>query len=267
MVITTFMNHLTTAARQRSLPLAAVAAKCLDAGITGLDLLTANLQDLDTLDRLLGTGMHVNSFAAFTDFLHDGSDAAVEQVLENVLRVGAKTLLVIPGILRETDTDASVERSIDAVRRLCNLAAPLGLCVGMEPFDNAASPIATCRGLQRYLDAVEQLSCIFDTGNFFFSGEDVLAAYRIFKPRITRQLHCKDRSLTPRVCEDIHKTADGRLMYAVPVGGGILPVAQIAADLADSGFDGSITIEHFGSSDQMGDLLASAACLRSALSL
>lgn len=50
--------------------------------------------------------------------------------------------------------------------------------------------------------------------------------------------------------------------YGVSVGSGIMPMKEILTDLKESGFDGILTIELFGSKDYMEDIINSVEFLK-----
>lgn len=80
----------------------------------------------------------------------------------------------------------------EAMSVFCDRAAQEGLTVTIEDFDDAASPISTMEGMKWFTDRLPLLRVALDTGNFFYSGEDVLQALELFADRIVH-VHCKDR--------------------------------------------------------------------------
>lgn len=254
-----------TGAQQRGLSLEETARICLDAGVTGLEFLSRQYDEatLEKLRVLQKAGMRVNGYPAFTDLIHNPSDAAVDEVVRQAVSIGARGILLIPGFLEPGDCREEVmERSLPAVEKMCRRAGDAGVYVGMEDYDSELSPVSGSEGLLWYLDRAPELSCIFDTGNFHYSGEDTLSAYRKLKRRITRQAHLKDRALTPRPCVSSGHSLDGRPMYPCAVGDGDIPIGEILSDLAEAGFDGSLTLEMFGHPDYVQGLISSVAFVR-----
>lgn len=66
------------------------------------------------------------------------------------------------------------------------------------------------------MEQVPGLSCFFDTGNFLYSEEDAVQAYRELKPYIKDEIHCKDRGDKDRGGEKPKVTIAGRAMYPAP---------------------------------------------------
>ncbi len=84
-----------------------------------------------------------------------------------------------------------------------------------------------------------------------------------FLPYIT-DVHLKDRGLVENGGNPCI-ALDGRKLYPVPVGGGVIPIEKIMKTLLENGYTGGFAAEHFGSCDQMGDMEKSIAFIRSVL--
>lgn len=269
MMLSIFYDHLITASEQTGLSLDEIAKQCTNAGITGLEIANTalNEQSRENLNVLKSCGMTVNSLPAYCDFLHDPSTDFADEVLKEALEIGAKIILVIPGFLEENeDREATMLRSVFAVSYLCDIAEKHGIKVGIEEYDNSRVPLLNTRELLWYIDRIPKLSCVFDTGNFFYTGEDTMEAYHALKPHITAQIHLKDRSLEPCECDAEQYRQDGTRMYPAAVGSGCIPIRPILKDLVKSGFDGSVSIELYGSADCLGDMKRSADYIKGILS-
>lgn len=265
MLLSTFFDHVLVGASQRGISPSQAARLCLDAGVTGLEVLSSRYHEasLDLLNILRKEGMHVTSYPAFTDLIHDPSDAVVEETVRRAASIEAQGILLIPGFLAPgEDRVQAMERSLPAVMKMCRLANEEGMYVGMEDFDNESSPVSDSDGLMWYLDRIPALACVFDTGNFHYIGEDTLSAYQKLRSRIGPQVHLKDRSLTPRPCDHPGHSLDGRDMYPCAVGEGDMPIGEILSDLSASGFDGSLTIELFAHPDCLSGILESVRFIR-----
>ena len=75
-------------------------------------------------------------------------------------------------------------------------------------------------------------------------------------------MHCKDRSFTAKEGEEPKETVDGKKMYSCAVGSGCIQMKEILDQIIASGYDGYLSIEHFGSLDQLSDMERSAAYLK-----
>ena len=148
------------------------------------------------------------------------------------------------------------------MKKIVKKAEELGINIGFEDYD-AETPVSTSEGILYYLENLKGTHCIFDTANFLYMGEDVLSAFNKLKPHIKYQLHCKDKSLTPKGEQSPSVSKLGEKSYATAVGKGILPLEHILNELKSGGFDGILTIELFGSKQYLSDLKASAEYLKS----
>ena len=261
MTLSTFIAHLISAGEQTGLSLPQVARRCLDAGISGMDV---EYDEFGTrareLEALLSAGMRVNSIPTRCDFCHGKDEDRAQRALEKAVRYGAGQLMIIPGFLRPGDNqDACMARCLGPMEALVKAGARAGVEIGMEDYDHKDYPYATSQGLLYFLERIDGLSCIMDTGNFRFSNQDAWEAYGKLKPYIRGQVHCKDRAYIGRPGETAQIALDGQPLYPCAVGSGVLPMAAIVDDLLQSGFDGSFTLEFFGSADALGDLMRSAA--------
>ncbi len=261
MIVSTFFDHLLSASQETKLSVKAIAQQCVTAGITGLDILDCHLtsEKRYLLEECRSCGMTVSSFVSFSDFAHDPSASRAEQILKQAISIGAPIILAVPGYLNEGENrQAAMEKTLSALDMLCSRAKRYGITVGVEDFDDRRVPVTDTAELKWYLDRIPTLSCILDTGNFLYCGEDTLTAYESLKSRITRQIHCKDRTF--RFCPgaDPLQTTDGKTVYGTAVGEGEVPIGSVLTDAFLNGFDGTVTIEIFGISDQLGGLLRSA---------
>ena len=134
---------------------------------------------------------------------------------------------------------------IQGMKKLSELAKENGLTLTIEDYDDAMSPIATIGGMKIFLDAISDLKVAFDTGNFAFSGDDVLDAKREFIGR-TRHVHLKDRLWSRTGTGDPKECPDGTLLWPCAVGDGDLPIKEILQELKAVGYNGYAMAEFFG---------------------
>lgn len=184
--------------------------------------------------------------------------------------IGCPRVMIIPGFYTDlTDAEKCREeksRMITAMQKLCAMAAARGITPTIECFDDARSPIATIAGMAEFLAAVPELRVTLETGNFLFSGDDILEAQYRFADRIAH-VHLKDRFL-PRLAPDVAPAGDrtvavtGEVMYPCAVGHGHIPMDTVLRRLSGAGYDGVLTIEHFGAADYAATIRASIDWLK-----
>ncbi|MEO3946291.1 sugar phosphate isomerase/epimerase [Gorillibacterium sp. CAU 1737] len=268
MQLSVFYHHLQEAAEQTGSPLADILDQAAGFGISAVELDWADIrQDAAGLRSLLAQhGFTASSVYGFFEFGQKRQEEEAAQFLADAVAVGASKVLVIPGFLSpeqtEEEQEAQVAAMIEAVQRLCDAAEPLGITVTMEDFDDRQAPFARSEDLLKFLSAVPQLGCTFDTGNFIYSGEDELRALDKLAPHVVH-VHCKDRSLEPNSGEG-KLTLTDKMLYPSPVGGGCIAIRESLRRLREAGYTGTLAIEHFGAPDQLAYMRQSADWLRKA---
>ena len=250
MELAIFLHHVMECAREQgqTLPQALAWVKSL-----GYDRVEAGFDDVPdpaALRRQLDdAGLGVSSVYAFFDWGKHPEDQRNFALLDTAEALGSSLVMPIPGFYAENgQPQEENERFLEGMQRMAAEAQKRGLIPTIEPFDNALSPIATVAGMERFFARVSNLAVTLDTGNFRFSGEDVLWAQQVFRGRI-RHVHLKDRLLSrpggmPE--ENGLKTPAGEILWPCAVGCGDLPIGQVVADLRADGYDHILSIEHFG---------------------
>lgn len=217
-----------------------------------------------------------------TDYLKDaeGSEAtdslngvSVSEAADNPNRVSVSEAGDSPNSMSSTGDLAQLidrnvalgielSRMIQGMKRLSELAKDNGLTLTIEDYDDAMSPIATIGGMKIFLDAIPDLKVAFDTGNFAFSGDDVLDAKRELLNR-TKHVHLKDRLWSRTGTGDPKECPDGTLLWPCAVGDGDLPIKEILQELKAVGYSGYAMAEFFGAASYSELIEKSIANLRS----
>lgn len=273
--LTVFYDHILNAAKQRGVTTAEIAAEITSCGISGVEMDYYMLKESgDALaEELSRLGLPINNCYCFFDWANHPEDTSYINVLDDLKRLNISNLLVVPGFINRdivTTGDQDIittalararEAMLPNMIHLLDYASELGINVAMEDFDDIVAPFATMEQVKWFLDRLPNLGCAFDTGNFFYSDQDVLQAYELLNDRIT-YVHCKDRSLTPVEGEESHVNVSGKEMYSAAVGNGVIPMSTILEKLLAKGYQGTIAIEHFGSIDQLSDMKTSSSFLK-----
>lgn len=268
MRISVFLHHLKEASRQCGRPLPETLRLARGLGISAVECDQAEASDPSLVALLSDSGLCVSSVYGLFEFGEGQEPKAALPFLEAAKRSGSSLAMVIPGFIRdgskpgEASWDAKAGAMRDAVARVCEMAAPLGLSLTMEDYDDAAAPFATSAQLRYFLDAIPELGCAFDTGNFRYSCEDELEAFGQVSDRIVH-LHCKDRSLVAVPGGERKDALDGTGLWPAPVGSGSMAMAAIVDGLLSRGYSGYFCIEHFGAPDYLDYIERSAAWLKS----
>ena len=234
-------------------------------GYEGLELSSLHFEGrLEEFKSLLEkSGFTVSSVYKFFDFGHQIDRNELERYIGDLSFLGAEKTLIVPGFFTEnSDREKEFARMTEALALLCELAEPLGIMVTLEDFDDVNSPCSTANGLRRFMDAVPKLRFTLDTGNFRFSGEDVLRSYEILKDRLGH-VHLKDRAAKQLTEGDRGPTAvDGVILYPAPAGGGYIPIGKCIRQTMSDGYDSWYSVEHFNAADVLKYIKQSAEYLR-----
>lgn len=246
-----FLDHLIDAARREQRPLDDVLLHARRLGYEGVEISFHPETDPHTLSAQLSrAGLFASTLCVFTDFANHPDDLSLAfTALDHCVILGAKRFLTIPGrIDLEDPIRAQQQRDniVSALNALCAYTKERGVTIVMEDFDGVDAPYRTIEGVRYFIDRVPGLQIAFDTGNFAFSEEDELEAFDRLKDRIAH-VHLKDRALTPGA-PDAHPlvTLGGRKLYASPFGSGIIQSEEILRRLKEIGYDGVVTVEHYG---------------------
>lgn len=240
------------------------------AGITGLECDLRRLGTTTETKALFDCcGMNVASIYSSYDFAHDSKDISLKKIrnhLETAAYFGADKVLAIPGFIEENeDRQAVVEKICMGLDIMCSLAVEYGITVTLEDYDDINAPYCTTEGLLYFMKNVSGLKYTFDTGNFAYCLEDAKSAYEQLR-EYTVHVHLKDRSFDESRANEnkSNGTANlsGRVMYPCEVGGGYIGIEKLVKQLLTDGYNGSFSIEHFGSVDQAADMKRSAENIR-----
>lgn len=298
--LTVFYDHIRNAIKQESMTLEEVAQKLTAAGISGVEAdfydikKTPGLKGLlkddgkKLVNRLNAVGLPISCiYCNFRWDLEQTSPEYVDykEVLETLQKYNIHNLLAIPGFVIPKDGSsntpksvadianppqisaehlAAMEKFLPLLTALCKEAPKYGVTVLMEDYDNTIAPFGTSSELHWFFDRIPELGCAFDTGNFYYHGEDAYEVLSGFTSRI-KYVHCKDRSLTPVEGEGYITTVTGENLFSTSVGSGIIPMDNIVKDILATGYDGVWALEHFGSLKQLEDMVASAKYMQGIL--
>ncbi|MGO0062345.1 sugar phosphate isomerase/epimerase family protein [Brevibacillus fluminis] len=155
----------------------------------------------------------------------------VEKMIEAAAIFGAKTVLVVPGLVTPAVSyDVAYDRALEAVRKLAKKAEAYGVKIGIENVWNKflLSPLE----MKRFIDEIDSpwAGAYFDIGNvvqFGFPEQWI----RILGKRIIA-LHVKD-----------FKTSAGNGTGFVPLLAGDTPFERVVEAIAEIGYEGYIMPE------------------------
>lgn len=235
--ISLFFDHIQTAARQEGLSFVDAATRIKEMGYSGIDIkVIQRPSEIKTLDSL---GFAHACAIADIDYARGEQREMEDRALAFVEEYGYERLLVVPGLMPDGSTAAERDAVRQRIAAFTDRASARGIDVLVEDYDNARSLCYNAGLLDSLFTFSKKLGLIYDSGNFFFAGEDPLEQLDHFRARVGH-VHLKDRvSATDMRC--------------VPAGTGCIPIEEIVGKLAGSGYRGWYTIEHYGSRQMMAD--------------
>ena len=240
----TFFHHIREASGERGESLEDTIAWALGLGYTAAEL---DADDLTGTEFLSKKGMQVSSIYRNYGWGNGIDISGMEDHIRLAQRLGAGRIMAIPGLCSDKSFDSGeLERMHEGMLKLSALARENGLILTIEDYDNAFSPIATMGGMKTFLDADPDLKVALDTGNFIFSGEDILSAEELFRTRVAH-VHLKDRLWSRAGEGDVLVSTNGLKLYPCAVCDGDIPIYTVLRNLADAGYDGYVMAEFFGS--------------------
>ena len=241
--IGTFFHHIRMASAERGESLDKTLGWIRDLGYVAAEL---DADDLDGAELLKDHGIAVSSIYRQYRWRDGIDEARMMEHIELAKKLGTDRIMAIPGLFseealkcldgkilgaksegsgdgavgnentdypgdREDPLGIELSRMIQGMKKLSELAKENGLTLTIEDYDDAMSPIATIGGMKIFLDTIPDLKVAFDTGNFAFSGDDVLDAKREFIGR-TRHVHLKDRLWSRAGTGDPKECPDGTFL-------------------------------------------------------
>lgn len=228
--ISIFADHIKTVASQQQMSFSKAAQTIREIGYAGADVRVK--QDPEEIRILDSLGFaHSCAIADINYCTGDDVTALEDEALEFMRKYGYDRILIVPGLYKGNDKlDVSKRIGAFAAR-----AAQEGLTVMVEDYDNRRSPCFNTELLSNMFEKAPKLYHVFDTGNYIVAGEDCMEALYQFRNRIAH-VHLKDRtSATDMTC--------------TAIGAGCIPEADFIRELLGSGYDGWLTVEHFGVKD------------------
>ncbi|MBR6858026.1 MAG: sugar phosphate isomerase/epimerase [Bacteroidales bacterium] len=235
--ISIFCDHIWTVAHQEGISFREAATKIREIGYDGADVRV--LQNPDELRILDSLGFGHACAIADIDY-GAGAQPEMEALALTFLETyGYDRLLLVTGLMPEGSTAEDRDAARQRIAAFAKRVTDKGYCIMVEDFDNPRSLCYNMAGLDSLFTLSPTLGHVFDTGNYLFAGDDALVAYDKFRDRIAH-VHLKDR-----VAPDN--------MHCVPAGSGCIPIAQIVHSLLDSGYDGWLTVEQYGSRQMLSD--------------
>lgn len=272
MKLGTFQAHIDEMCQQKKISLEEAAdlvhALGIHAVCVGADWIGDPAQERGRLERV---GFHISDVFGSLNFITEEEvRPAAKRLVERAAALGADRLLVTTEPFRDRGNEVvrreDDDRAAQGLCVCCELAAANGIQVVVEDYDVNDGPFSFGDDLRYILGQAGRVGFAYDSGNFAFADEDEIANLERMRGKLAGVVHFKDRSLQKyRPDEQIRNplvSLDGVQYYPCPVGSGIIRFEEIKKILQETGFDGTILLEHFNSPDQYGYLRESAGYVK-----
>ncbi len=248
--IAIFLEHIESIAKQEGISFVDAAVAVRDLGCTGVDF--RDIADPKKVDILDSLGFEYASLITYLDYRPEKVEKNKE-VEERTLAImkerGVERVMLVPQPMAPEMLPEVEETFISHFAAFTQRLKEAGFVASVEDYDSKGSLCRNTAMIDRFMAASPDLGLTFDSGNFFFSGEDELEALNHFLSRV-KHVHLKDR----RSKEDLSCPA---------VGTGVIRIEEAIKTLEASGYDGWYTLEFFGSKHMLEDARESIAQVRS----
>lgn len=180
--------------------------------------------------------------ADFNKIQREKNIARVKGYIDQMEKLSIPILMPAPSVKRAESADelkAMQAVMVESFSHLVDYCKGTGIKIAIENQSSHTRPDSKIQDILEILDSVPGLGFIFDTGNFFCVGEDVLQAFDTFSKK-TVHVHCKDWQLNPMgnfVRENIPRF-DG-----VELGKGNIPLKKIISLFKKIGYKGNVVLE------------------------
>ena len=247
--ISIFCDHIETVARQEGISFAEAATRIKAMGYEGADIrVFQGAAKIKTLDSL---GFAHACAITDIDYSKGEQKELEDKTIAFMDEQGFDRLLLVTGLMPEGFPKAERDAARERIAAFAARVAAKGYEIMVEDYDNERSLCYNAERIDSIFAVSKDMGLVYDSGNFLFAGQDAMEQYEHFRPRIGH-VHLKDRkSATDMTC--------------VPAGTGCIPIAEIIKKLRDSGYQGWLTVEQYGSRNMLGDSEISIGNVKSAL--
>lgn len=179
---------------------------------------------------------------AFSKVQREKNIAIIKGYIDQMDKLGIGILMPAPSVKSAESLDELKTIKLNLIESLSEIvryADGSGIKVAIENQSSLTRPDSRISDLITILDSVPELQFIFDTGNFFCIGEDVLEALKFLCPK-TVHVHCKDWKPDPFggfVRENIPRFS------GVSLGEGEIPLKEIIKHFKNNGYTGNLVLE------------------------
>lgn len=262
-----FYDHIRAVASQEGINISKAIAYAASLGYVGCDVHWRGETDFREIRSLLSAeGLQVSAVYRFWELFSEVDENEAHEFFSLLRESGCDRVMVIPWEETKSEhTDSVFTAVCRRLNRICDIAEEYGVRITAEDFDSADVIINNTAALSRAFSLCSKLFHTFDTGNYAYFGESAATALERFSDRII-SVHLKDRAHSKNAFTDTPiPFADGTEAYSCPCGDGYIDVGEFIRVLHRKGYDGYLTVEHFGVSPMKTAMQISAQFVDSTL--
>lgn len=237
-----FHDHLLHMARQENQPLEKAVEFAANLGFVGADVIWSTPENLvETYELFKKYGIKIAEVSRFINLASDLDEKDVHDFLDYLSKCDCKIAMIIP----QNKPDEDFSTVCSNIAKICGVADEYNISVSVEDFDSAAVIIRDTNSIEKAFQNVPKLCHSLDTGNYAFFKESPIEAYKLFRDRIIH-VHLKDRSFSPTDNENPMPLVDTTTAYPCALGDGFVEIESVLKMLAKDGYNGYLSVEHFG---------------------
>lgn len=165
-----------------------------------------------------------------------------EKSIEDCASVGSKVLMAVPLICVPhtcaQDREDTLKGVTEYVNGLSEISEKYGVTTAVENYSLTETALSYISDIEYVLNNATKVRYVFDSGNFWFGGDDTIEACKKFADK-TVHVHLNDLIES----KDGEFKICGKEAADVAIGDGILPNYEAIEILRNAGYKGPYTIE------------------------
>ena len=161
-------------------------------GVSSLDVAFERLTGENSyMKEILASGIGIGSVFSFCALYQKDNLQKALSMIDLCYEYKIKEIMILTDILQGGYSSEQIFNLKQNLRRIVKYAENFGVSIGVENVCNNDYPIKTAKQTLDLLKSVKGLHLIFDGGNYYAVGEDVIEASKLLAPYVQRY-HLKD---------------------------------------------------------------------------
>lgn len=190
-------------------------------------------------------GIDSSAMCELLDFKYKESDILKEnskRQLERCSEINCPIFMPVPVVREKLENENAridaLKMTVEYLNDTSEISKQYGITTTVENFSSTNTPISLISDISYILEQLPYVKYVFDSGNFWFGGTDMLKACRKFAEH-TVFVHLKDIKENKEGCLKVN----GRCADSVAIGEGELPIFEALNVLKTAGYKGAFQVE------------------------